>query len=98
MNLELVKIPHRQGVQPFGSDHTGYSFTWFSGISDPDKYTNYRVMRDGVEVARLVTDETVYLEACGLGALSRDDDSDQFWGSGVGWQRFVNRDGKCRPA
>ncbi|WP_164517942.1 hypothetical protein [Mycobacterium sp. P7213] len=55
-------------------------------------------MLDGVEVARLVTDETVYFAACGLGALSRDDDSDQFWGSGVGWQRFVNRDGKCRPA
>ncbi|KKB99608.1 hypothetical protein WR43_08890 [Mycolicibacter arupensis] len=31
MNLELVKIPHRQGVQPFGPERTGYSFTWFSG-------------------------------------------------------------------
>ncbi len=30
MNLELVKIPHRQGVKPFGSDHTGYSFTWLA--------------------------------------------------------------------
>lgn len=30
MNLELVRIPHRQGVQPFGSDHTGYSFTWLA--------------------------------------------------------------------
>jgi hypothetical protein len=55
-------------------------------------------MLDGVQVARLVTDETGYLEVYGLVALSRDDDSDQFWGSGVGWQRFVNRDGKCRPA
>ncbi|MGV0734546.1 MULTISPECIES: GNAT family N-acetyltransferase [Mycobacteriaceae] len=140
MNLELVKIPRRQGAQPFGSDHTGYSFTWFRGISDTDKYTNYRVMLDGVEVARLVTDEMVCLEAYGdavqyqdaaleiqtfevrkdhrrqgigravvaelrrqfpdrrLVALSQDEQSDQFWGSGMGWERFVNRDAKCRPA
>jgi GNAT superfamily N-acetyltransferase len=140
MNLELVKVPHGQGVQPFGSDHEGYAFNWHNVISGADKYTHYRVMLDGVEVARLVTDETVYLEHYGeasqyvdaaleiqtlevrddhrrqgvgrtviselmrrfhdrrLVALSQDDDSDKFWGNGLGWKRFENIDAQCRPA
>lgn len=33
-----------------------------------------------------------------LVALSNDDESDKFWGEGLGWERYDNSDGLSRPA
>lgn len=61
MNLELVKVPYRKYELPF-ERRDGYTFDWCKTMSDPDKTTFYRVLREGVEVARVELDEKVYLE------------------------------------
>ncbi len=133
-NLELVQVPHREGAQPFDHECKGYAFNWLKYRSDPDKTIYYKVLLDGAEVARIETDEKVYLERygdaarfegtaleiqnfdvhedyrrqgigraaverlaqmfpdCRLVALSQDDDSDKFWGVGMGWKRYNHKD------
>lgn len=72
VNVELVQVPYREGAQPFGNEHTGYAFDWCRSLIDPDRTTYYRVLLDGVEVARLETDEKVYLERYGEAARFED--------------------------
>lgn len=140
MNLELVKVPYRSGSLPFDAKRRGYTFDWMLRMGDPSTATYYQVLLDSAEVARIETDEKVYLEYYGdaarfedtaleiqnfdvhkdyrrqgigrvaverlarlfpdrrLVALSQDDDSDKFWGCGMGWTRFDKDDGRSRPA
>ncbi|RIS84077.1 GNAT family N-acetyltransferase [Mycobacteroides abscessus] len=140
MDVELAEVPYRRDALPFDHRRDGYTFDWRNAMRDPSAAAYYQVLLDGTEVARLETDEKVYLERYGdasrfedtalevqnfdvhedyrrqgigraaieqlarmfpdrrLVALSNDDESDKFWGCGMGWRRFDNIDGRSRPA
>jgi GNAT superfamily N-acetyltransferase len=138
MSLELVQVPTHMGVPLFDHERRGYRFNWLRPVRDPGRCAYYQGLRGGVEVARLETDEVVYLDYYagvpplrnialeievldvhedfrrrGIGraaverlarmhpdrclvALSQDDESDRFWGEGMGWSRYEHKDNDGR--